>query len=89
MHTDRGRGQGWNRDLVRPLWVVTERIGRQARCPARIGCEGFGHEMDVKLFGSNKRNDTDIACAAENILQWTTYLPKDSVKIMVEVAMSL
>jgi osmotically-inducible protein OsmY len=40
--------------------------------------------MDVKLAGSSKRNDVDIARSVDNVLQWTTYLPKDTVKIKVE-----
>jgi hypothetical protein len=34
--------------------------------------------------GSSQRNDADIARSAESALQWTTFLPKDAVKIMVE-----
>jgi osmotically-inducible protein OsmY len=40
--------------------------------------------MDVKLSGSNKRTDADIARSATNVLEWTTSVPKDSVKIKVE-----
>ena len=48
------------------------------------GVKALAIEMDVKLSGSSKRNDADIAGSAENALQWMTYLPKDSVKVMVE-----
>jgi|ERR1022692_415587 osmotically-inducible protein OsmY len=48
------------------------------------GVKAVAIEMDVKLAGSSKRNDADIARAADNVLQWTTYLPKDRVKVMVE-----
>ena len=48
------------------------------------GVKALAIEMDVKLSGSSKRTDTDIARSAENVLQWTTYLPKDHVKVMVE-----
>ena len=48
------------------------------------GVKALAIDMDVKLAGSSKRNDTDIAGSAENALQWMTYLPKDSVKVMVE-----
>lgn len=41
-------------------------------------------EIDVALPGSSRRNDVDIARAAESALQWTTLLPKDAVKIMAE-----
>lgn len=40
--------------------------------------------MDVKLPGFSARTDSDIARSVDNVLQWTTYLPKDTVKIKVE-----
>lgn len=48
------------------------------------GVKALAVEMDVKLAGSSKRSDTDIARSAQNVLEWTTYLPHDSVKLMVE-----
>jgi osmotically-inducible protein OsmY len=48
------------------------------------GVKALAVEMDVRLPGSSKRNDGDIARSAENVLQWTTYLPTNSVKVMVE-----
>ena len=48
------------------------------------GVKALAIEMDVKLAGSSKRTDADIASAVQNVLQWTTYLPKDHVKVMVE-----
>jgi len=48
------------------------------------GVKALAVEMDVKLVGTNNRTDADIAQSAENVLQWTTYLPKDAVKIKVE-----
>jgi osmotically-inducible protein OsmY len=41
-------------------------------------------EIDVRLPGTSKRTDAEIANAAANVLQWTTYLPRDAVKILVE-----
>jgi osmotically-inducible protein OsmY len=40
--------------------------------------------MDVKLTGSSSRNDVDIARSVNNVLQSTTYLPDNTVKIKVE-----
>lgn len=48
------------------------------------GVRALATEIDVALPGSSRRNDADIARAAESALQWTTFLPKDSIKIMVE-----
>jgi osmotically-inducible protein OsmY len=48
------------------------------------GVKALAVEMDVRLDGMNNRTDADIARSAENVLQWTTYLKKDAVKIKVE-----
>jgi osmotically-inducible protein OsmY len=48
------------------------------------GVKALAIEMDVTLSGSGQRSDADIARSVENVLQWTTYLPIDSVKVMVE-----
>ena len=48
------------------------------------GVRALAIEMDVKLLGSSKRTDADIARSVENGLQWATFLPKDHVKVMVE-----
>ncbi len=48
------------------------------------GVNALAVEMDVKLAGSSRRTDADIAGSARNVLQWTSSVPKDNVKIMVE-----
>lgn len=48
------------------------------------GVRALAVEIDVKLGGSSQRIDADVARAAQNVLEWTTYLPKDAVKVMVE-----
>lgn len=48
------------------------------------GVKALAVEMDVTLPGTSKRNDADIARAVENVLEWTTNLQKDKVKVMVE-----
>jgi osmotically-inducible protein OsmY len=48
------------------------------------GVKALAIELDVTLTGSSKRSDADIARSAESALQWTTFLPKDAVKITVE-----
>ena len=48
------------------------------------GIKGLAVDIQVNLPGSAKRNDADIARAVENVLQWTSLLPLDSVKVMVE-----
>ena len=48
------------------------------------GVRAIATEIDVALPGSSRRNAIDIARATESALQWTTFLPKDAVKILVE-----
>ena len=48
------------------------------------GVKALAVEIDVKLNGSDQRNDGDVARSCENVLLWTTYLPDGSVKVMVE-----
>jgi osmotically-inducible protein OsmY len=40
-------------------------------------------EIDVKLADSGKRNDTDIATSAHAALEWTSFLPKNAIKVKV------
>jgi len=49
-----------------------------------VGVKALAVEIDVRLAGFNARTDGDIARTVENVLQWTTCLPKDAVAIMVE-----
>jgi osmotically-inducible protein OsmY len=48
------------------------------------GIKGLAVEMDVKLPGLSQRTDADIARSAQNVLEWTTYLPKESIKVKCE-----
>ncbi len=48
------------------------------------GVTALAVEMDVALPGSSVRNDVDIARAASNVLQWSTYWAENQVKVVVE-----
>lgn len=48
------------------------------------GVKGLAIDMQVKLSGFGKRTDADIAESAKNILSWTSSLPTDAVKVLVE-----
>jgi osmotically-inducible protein OsmY len=48
------------------------------------GVKGVAIEIDVNLPGMHKRHDADIARSAENVLQWSSNLPKDAIKVAVE-----
>lgn len=48
------------------------------------GVSAVAVELTVKLPGTSARTDTEIAHAAQNVLNWTTTMPKDTVKVLVE-----
>jgi osmotically-inducible protein OsmY len=48
------------------------------------GVGAVANEINVKLPGNFERNDTDIALAATNALDWHTVIPKDCIKTIVE-----
>jgi osmotically-inducible protein OsmY len=62
----------------------TEKWQAEKAAQRVIGVRGLAVEIDVKLPGSSTRTDADIAASADNVLEWTTYLPRDSLKVKVE-----
>jgi osmotically-inducible protein OsmY len=55
------------------------------RAAARVfGVKAVAEEIQVRLPGSFKRSDEDIARAASNDLQWNVSVPYDRIKIQVE-----
>jgi len=54
------------------------------RCVARVlGANAIVSELDIKLPGSSRVTDEDIARAAMNALEWNTLIPRDRIKIEV------
>jgi osmotically-inducible protein OsmY len=64
--------------------TYAEKIGAERAAMRVSGVKALAVEMDVKLAGSSTRIDADIARSVDNVLQWTTYLPLNAVKIKVE-----
>lgn len=62
-------GEKWNAESA------TQRV---------TGVKALAVELKVKLGDSGKRTDADIARSAKDTLSWTSYLPTDAVKVMVE-----
>ena len=48
------------------------------------GVRSLAVDLEVKLPGSFKRTDTDVAMAARNALDWNASIPKDAVKVVVD-----
>jgi osmotically-inducible protein OsmY len=61
-----------------------EKWGAERAAQRVSGVRALAVEIDVNLLGSNKRSDADIARSVENVLQWTTNLPVEAVKVKVE-----
>jgi len=62
----------------------TEKWNAERAAQRVSGVKALAVEMKVKLSEFGKRTDADIAQSAKNILTWTSSLPVDSVKVMVE-----
>ncbi len=62
----------------------SEKWHAEAAAQRVSGVKAVAVEIDVALPGSSQRTDADIARSVENILQWSTYVPSDNVKVMVE-----
>jgi osmotically-inducible protein OsmY len=48
------------------------------------GVKALAEELEVKLPGSGKQTDADIAEAAESALKWNVLVPQDRIKVTVE-----
>jgi osmotically-inducible protein OsmY len=48
------------------------------------GLHALAIEIKVAIPSFNERSDADIARAAENVLDWMSFLPKDAVHVLVE-----
>jgi osmotically-inducible protein OsmY len=55
------------------------------RAAARVsGVRAVAEEIQVRLPGSLKRSDEDIAGAVANVLEWNVLVPHDCVKVQVQ-----
>jgi len=58
------------------------------RAAARVfGVKAVAEELKVRLPGSLKRSDEDIARAVANVLEWNIAVPHDHVKVQVQDGM--
>ncbi len=62
----------------------TEKWHAEQAAQRVAGVQALAVEIDVQLPGSSRRTDADIARSVQNVLQWTTYLGKDTIKVLVE-----
>jgi osmotically-inducible protein OsmY len=62
----------------------SEKLNAERAAQRVAGVKALAVEMDVKLAGSSKRNDGDIAASAETALQSAMYFSPNDVKVKVE-----
>lgn len=72
-----------NVTLTGQVYSYMEKLRAERIVQHVSGVRALAVEMDVELVGSSRRNDADIARSATNVLQWTTYITKDAVRVVV------
>ena len=70
--------------LAGHVGTYAEKLNAERAAQRVAGVKALAVELDVALSGTSKRTDRDIARTAQDVLQWTTYLPPDSIKVKVE-----
>ena len=65
-----------------PTYADRAAAGRATRRIA--GVRAVANELQVQLLAGSHRDDTDIAQAAVAALAWSTWVPKDAVKVIVD-----
>jgi len=61
----------------------SEKVHAERAAQRVSGVKALAVEMEVRLPGSNQRTDADIARSAQNVMEWTSYVP-GSVKVKAE-----
>jgi len=61
-----------------------EKLGAEHAAQRVAGVKALAVDMDVALPVTSQRLDADIARSAENVVLWSSYLPKDSTQVTVE-----
>ena len=65
-------------DTYGEKWAVKRAVARV------FGVKAVAEELKVRLPGSLKRSDEDIARAVANVLEWNVLVPHDRVKVQVQ-----
>jgi osmotically-inducible protein OsmY len=58
--------------------MTAERVAKRV-----YGVKAVANDIEVKIPGSSRRDDTDIAAAALSALKWDTTVPEDRIKVTV------
>src|SRR5258707_992620 len=61
-----------------------EKYGAEKAAKRVHGVHAVANELDVKLLGSSKRTDEDVAMACVNALKANVSVPRDKIKVTVD-----
>ncbi|MDO8654441.1 MAG: BON domain-containing protein [Undibacterium sp.] len=70
--------------LTGHLDTYEEKIAVRHAVERLVGVKAIAVELDVVPTGLHRRSDTEIAAAVDHALSWSTSVPRDQIKVMVE-----
>lgn len=70
--------------LAGHVGTYAEKWGAEQAAQRVAGVKALAVEIEIKLTDTSERSDGDIAASVKNVLDWTTYLPRNAVHVMVE-----
>lgn len=70
--------------LTGHLDSYSEKIAARHAVERVIGVKSVALELEVIPYGTHHRSDTEIASAIEHVLAWSTSVPRELIKVMVE-----
>jgi osmotically-inducible protein OsmY len=70
--------------LAGDVTSYAEKLHAEQAAQRVFGVKALATELKVRLPGTSKRKDADIARSAQSVLEWTTALPAGAIKVKVE-----
>jgi osmotically-inducible protein OsmY len=70
--------------LTGHLDTYAEKVAVKHAVERVTGVTSIALELDVIPLGIHQRSDTEIASAVEHVLSWSTSVPRERIKVMVE-----
>lgn len=63
---------------------LAQKYAAEAVAKRVYGVQGVADDIEVRLFGDQRKTDTDVAQAALDALKWDSMVPDEKVKVTVE-----
>lgn len=70
--------------LTGHLDTYAEKVAVKHAVERVTGVKSIAMEVDVVPLGIHQRSDTEIASAIEHVLAWSTSVPREKIKVVVE-----